>query len=290
MPDLVLEYHRRKIPIDHPLRSITRKHLEYPTEDVDLVYLTAIGKTKCYGAENVGHRSIVATVDPFTDKAVEAWAHATTKSDNYVKIGVVARVQDYRNFYIAGLALGKASADYGLQKMVDGSLLTIGTESVDLAEDSVHQIKLSISGSSLTAYRGGQPKITATDTSIASGGYGVKFATTSAYYLYDSGLVYATAKLLPPSSTRPSALAIIEVSTDSMFLSDLRRVDAIDTVPEFMKLELKRYMMLKARGFTDEEIELIFGRFDIYVDVLSVTWGAFELNPASPTNLSLIHI
>lgn len=279
--------HRTATPIDHPDRSITREKLEYPTENVELVYLTAIGKTKSYAAENEHHKSFVATVDWFTDKAIDAWCHSTTKSDAYYKIGVVGRIQDADNLYCAGLALARATADYGLVRITPAAIDPLGYEAVDLAEDSTHHIRLSIIGSTLKAYRGGVVKITATDTTFAAGGFGVKFATSSYYYTYDCGFVYATAKLLPPSSPHPPALAVLEIEREEGFKSRVVNITQsnidLSKLPPHMQRDAKRYQILKQKGFTDEEIELIFGPLDIFIDTETVTRGAFEPRQEEPT-------
>jgi len=300
MPELAviaeLDKHRKAVPIDHLDQSVTRAKLEYPTVDVYLVYLTAIGKTQSYGIDNAQHRSFVATVDAFTDKAVEAWVNDSGKSDDYHKIAVIGRISDGNNTYYLGVAGAKTTADFGMGKIVGGSFTTLGYESVDLATDAVHSIMLSISGSTLKGYRAGTLKISVTDTSLASGGYGVKFATSSNYYTYDCGFVYATAVLRAPTSALQPATAIIEAeSIGSGTPEDPLRpmlsqnlVDVPDSAPDFLKLEKKRYDVLRSKGFTDEEIALLFGSFQTKIDLDAVTWGAFEFSEKSPTNIIVV--
>jgi len=93
-----LNAHRTAVPIDHPDRSVTRVKLEYPTVDVNLGYLMAIGKATYLRTnfEWSGH----GTVDSFADKAIEGYLYdAYNASVN----GLLIRTIDGGDAYFTGV-------------------------------------------------------------------------------------------------------------------------------------------------------------------------------------------
>ena len=181
-------------------RAVTRAKLEYPTEDVSFAYLAVIGKLTEL-AETGNYWWGVVTADSFTDKAV--------KNTQYVGIpGQVIRHVDKDNKYWTRFNTGASTADYILYKTVGGTSSELGHEAVDLTGGQTQIIKLSASGSTIEAYRDDMtsPKISVTDTDISSGQYGCWPADNKAH-LADTNFVY----LLPPSSSLPKPLAVVEV-------------------------------------------------------------------------------
>ncbi|MEM4896137.1 MAG: hypothetical protein QXQ93_07130 [Ignisphaera sp.] len=287
MPDIVLDYHRRKTPIDHPDDSVTtakiadgavtRAKLEYPTVDVSFAYLAAIGKTKGgYHYPTNSYGVGILTSDSFTDKAVDAWVW-----DRYG--GIMGRYVDRNNSYQAQFDSSKATSDYTLRRIVGGTEIVIASESVDITYQYAYLIRLSISGSTLKAYRDSPTgladtattlKITATDTSLASGSYG-PFT-----HLYGGGHTEASlAWLRAPSSPGLETIqAIIEYpikgdgSYENPFSPDIPRelveVRQSDVSPE-------EWLAIQANPKGPSGLPL--------VNRLAVTWGAidFRTDPAT---------
>jgi hypothetical protein len=53
--------------------------------------------------------------------------------------------------------------------------------------------------------------------------------------------------------------------------------------------EARRYEILRAKGFTDEEMRPVFGYIPQHqIDLDAVTWGAFEFSEKSPTNIIIV--
>lgn len=200
MTEIVIEAHRRKIPIDHPDRSITRDKLEYPTEDVTFAYLGIIDKLTSEENPNPYWFPIL-TVDSFTDKSIQYYGFP-----NYAQS--FARWVDKNNFYTMWINTSASTADFKLAKRVNGTLTTLATESVDLST-IVYLLKLSCSGSTISAFRSDMttPKLSVTDTDLASGKFGVALVDNRTYKNADIALTW----LKPPSSFLPRVLAIIEI-------------------------------------------------------------------------------
>jgi len=103
----------------------------------------------------------------------------------------------------------KATEDFYLRKIVNGVLTNLSTEAVDLSAKRVYLLKLSCNGTTISAYRDDMvtPKLTAIDTAIASGYFGVGGDAS----IVEIPGTLATAKLVAPSSVPPEALAYFEV-------------------------------------------------------------------------------
>jgi len=288
MTEIVMEAHRRKIPIDHPDRSITRDKLEYPTEDVSLVYLTAIDKVRLVTAGT--DHSGIETLDSFTDKAVEGYVY----DEKYLLTGRSDGAPD-SNLYQLVISSPQSTADFGLSKFTNGSFSWITRESVDLSSGYFAPCKLSISGSTLKGYREDltTPKITATDTDHASGYFGIRAGWKQPIVLPMS------CWLRPPSSPVPLAKVIVEVgiigsgTVDDPFrpnlAQSLKKITELTGLPYFLYQEAKKYEILRNKGFTDEEIKALFGSIPQHqVDLASVTWGAFDHKETHATMLIII--
>lgn len=277
-----MEAHRRKIPIDHPDRSITREKLEYPTENVFLTYLSAISKIEHHKG-NAGRPSAygVRTVDSFADKAVYSSVRA------YADQGLWGRYVDANNWYESFIKQAETTKDHKIQKIVDGSGTVLAYESVDLS-NYTHQLKLTISGSTIKSTRddASSPQISATDTTFTSGGFGGFSATSEKNDIFG----FLDIRLLPPSSKLPFAKVILEMEMienngifTPSFKQELVEISKLKGLPPFMYKEAKKYEILRKKGFTDEEIMILFDYIPQHqVDLASITWGAFEHSKEYP--------
>jgi len=304
MPDLVLDYHRLKTPIDHLDLSVTRAKLEYPTANVTLAYLGAINKATVLSAEGE-HGLFLCTSDSFADKAFKAvlCVGGQSGTDAYQKVCVGGRVTTHKtyNSYLAGIATAASTADFGISKYVGRTGTNLGSEAVDLGVGTDYTLMISISGSTIKGFRTDMttPKVTVTDTSLASGTFGG--SATPAWYSDPQTGSIVLGLLLAPSSPSPLAQAIVEVSVEGggkledLFRSSLSKniveiTSQLTGLPDFLYLEAKKYQMLKNKGFTDEEMQLLLGYIPQHqVDLDSVTWGAFEFHPdEAPTAIITI--
>jgi len=275
--------------LEIPDRSVTRDKLEYPTENVSFAYLLSIDKAM--GAKRIYSESAgIVTADSFTDKAVE-----TPMKNAGV---IVARdALDGRNSYRAHISAPRSTADFAVEKVVAGIGATLGYEAVDLSDVEWYICKFSVSGSTLKAYRDDlvTPKVTVTDTSLTSGKFGY------GYWMGENrpALPMMGAILRAPSSPAPPAQAIIELDIEGsgapedphrpLLNKNLVEIQSLTGLPEFLYREAKKYEVLRARGFTDEEIQLLLGSIPQHqVDLGAVTWGAFEFSEKSPTNIIVV--
>jgi len=164
---------------------------------------------------------------------------------------------DLNNKYFFDFDTPAFTADFKIGKTVAGSDTVIATESVDLSSSTVYSLKVEIVGSTLKFYRDSftTPKLTVTDTSFASGYMGVQRHSIDLKYGRILRKTYGT------SVQGLKALAILEVENDVIYEGKY----AVN-VPKLLRN-------------IDKE-----GR-----DILSVTWGSFEFNEKSPTNIIMIY-
>lgn len=129
--------------------------------------------------------------------------------------GLYARFRDMSNNYAAGFDTPATAGDFYALRVVAGTATRLGTEAVDLSASMLYHVKVETIGTTIRVYRDDMatPKITATDTSIARGYFGLAF-----YPYYNFG--YATihfllelthCKLYPPSSPAPKPIAYFQV-------------------------------------------------------------------------------
>jgi len=279
--------------------DIRRLQLEYPTEDVTFAYLAAINKAKTVAISARSFYIHIATVDEFTDKAVEGvyvadaytetmYLRATDWTDSYQHWA--------RDLYMFRLDPNASTKDFLIRKYIDGSATDIASESVDL-DEGVYLCKGSVAGSTLKYYRDDltTSKLEVTDTDIASG----SMASLIGLRDYFSKGDPCCAKLLAPSSPAPKPEIIIETEIIGSGIredpfrphikQELVEISKLDKMPVCLKRTAKRYEILKKKGFTDEEIEAILGRKPkTHVDLASVTWGAFDHKPEHNTMLICI--
>lgn len=231
--------------------TIPRTKLEYPTEDVPLIYLMAIGKFKWFGA--ITGRNAVVTVDSFTDKAVE-----TPSVSDYLGLHVFGRIVDANNCYYGRIIPANVTADDEIRVVSAGTGTVLASSAVDLSGS--YLVKFSCSGSTLSWFRDDMttPVISATDTTFTSGLFGSMLGAPD----YDDENYPAFGYLRPPASPLPPAQRIIEAEiTGSGTPEDPIR-------PNFKQL------LDKHPEFGD-------------IDILAVTWGAFDYK-GEPTMLCVV--
>jgi len=252
---------------------IDRAKLEYPTADVLHVYLAIIDKAydfKAWGLGNLGR----FTRDYFTDKAVDAWLHGEIDD-------LGGRHIDVDNWYRLQIDDDKVTADFYIDKKVEGVVTQLAVEAVDV-NIIWYFCRFSISGSTLKGYRqeeitdfvGLTPNVVATDTDLASGKYGMRFVGHGI-----GGLSGLSIILREPSSPlpKPKVIAEIPVDKDPTIPKNEVEINTLDGLPDYLYLSAKKYEILKSKGFTDEEIELLFGEIPQHtVDLNAVSWGMFD--------------
>jgi hypothetical protein len=134
--------------------------------------------------------------------------------------------------------------------------------------------------------------ISATDTTFASGLYGFRFLReTNAHGGTESGSAWLKAPLTP----LPQAQTILEFDIEGngkeepfkpSLSKNLVEISTLTGLPDFLYLESKKYQILRNRGFTDEEMQLLLGYIPQHqVDLNAVTWGTFEFRPDRATTV-----
>ena len=198
-----LNAHKNAVPIDHPLRSITRDHLEYPTEDVSLIYLVAIGKMLEYVPPGGVRPSgvFMPTKDWFTDKAVLSTLRG------FYDVYILLRWQDINNWYEVRQRVQLVTADHDIRKYINGTVTQLAYEAIDLAGYR-HFYLASISGSTIKSFRDQlvTANIVVSDTDLVEGAFGVGDATST----YNDRPIYELSYLKPPASEGAVAQQIVE--------------------------------------------------------------------------------
>jgi len=114
---------------------VSRDMMEYPTEDVSLVYLAAINKIRLVTAGT--DHSGIETLDSFADKAVEGYCYDV----KYLLVGRSDGIP-LSNAYEVVIVTGYSTADFRLEKHVAGVVSTIAYEAVDLGSEYFAPCKL----------------------------------------------------------------------------------------------------------------------------------------------------
>jgi hypothetical protein len=304
MPDLVLEYHRLKTPIDHPDQSVTRAKLEVPVSGASFAYLACVNRVRGCAWINASYFLLADWV--FTDKSVFAFEQVNQIT------GIVGRLSDYSRFYRHAFDPAQSTKDHYIDVRTGGTSGTLlASEAIDI-DNSGRGGRLSISGSVIKGMRYEMPTpvhplslpppdaiISATDTTYASGYYGARVLRHTTYH---SSTDPASMWLLDPASELPPALAIVEVEYVVEYVKDsvegaparpLLSENPVEisgrALPPHLHAEAKKYEVLRAKGFTEEEIRLVFGYVPQHqIDLDAVTWGAFEFSEKSPTNIIVV--
>ena len=262
MVDFVIDVHRMRSPLDHPDRSVTREKLEYPTHGVSFAYLSCINQLMYCSCLTDG--VLILTREVFADKAVLGFLQI----NDYALL--VGRVQDRNNFYTARFVTSASAADFDMGKYVAGSWTRLAYDAVNL-DTTGRGAALSITGTSLKAmrYEPSTPvdplnmpsparTLTATDTTFANGRWGYRnLRATSPHGGGHPDSIY----VMNPMSPSPQPVAYYEVPVvGSGTEEDPYRAQ----MPEQVEMDWsvfpparRKYEILRRRGFTDEEIELL---------------------------------
>jgi hypothetical protein len=254
-----------------------------------LFYLLSIGKAG-QSVVSANLYSAFATTDSFADKAVGDYHHDTAGSRCWV-----GRWSNPSNYYSNILDSTVTTADHKLVKYVAGTSTTLATEAVDITANTWYKLVLSTSGSTIKSTRD-TAAISATDTSLASGLFGAGNYGHNAYDYNRWSLPFLRA----PSSPAPLAQLILELDIEGSGKSDdpfepstsknLVEIASLTGLPDFLYQEAKKYNVLKSKGFTDDEIKVLFGVIQHQVDLDSVTWGSFELHPDKASTAIIVVI
>jgi hypothetical protein len=275
-----------------PAGGISRAQLEAPTVDVHLQYLYIVGGDAQVGTVGYGGNYTIATKTSYADKAVEV---SLTMSNNGMVYGRVS-TPGGNTLYLTGHYPPLATKDHMLSKIVAGTITDLAIEAVDLNGWACYIYKLSCSGSTLKSFRDDMttPKLSVTDTSIGSGVFGHLIARGDVYGVEFFGLLRA-----PASPSSPPAV-IMEVAVEGsgkfdepfrpLMSKNLVEVTSLIGLSDFLYQEARKYSILKARDFTDEEIKLLLGYVPQHqIDLDAVTFGSFELHPdKAPTAIVMI--
>ena len=237
MTEIVIEAHRRKIPIDHPDGSIEAskfyikqgvtyhvpfegsfwgKSISGKAKFNKALYLWGASEDEAwsevyailYEGEYVRIDNVVldyvskigspsVSIDSVGGyKAIKLYRSETCQREGIglsdynlsdieiywlvlgVKGEIIERWQDisvYDNAYFFDFDTGVTTADFKIAKMENGTRTTLATESVDLSSSTIYKLKAELVGSTLKFYRDdlSTPKLTATDTTFASGKMGL---------------------------------------------------------------------------------------------------------------------
>ena len=298
MPDIVLDYHRLKTPIDHPDQSVTTAKI-----DSGAVTPSRIGTLLSEGINAVNWfiakgLDIIHHENPVSDHTVTL---LNTTLSNYSAIYISQdnmrmyhrnQYPTWKSGYTHEMFTANSTRDHYFVKWSAGTSTMIGYEGVDLS--NYHYLYgIDISGSSFKCYRAwvtaktissATPKFTVTDTAFASGYIGIGFVRS--YY----PVPYAVPTWFTAFSRGVEAVAVMEFDIvgsgtpdDSYrpdFSSQLVDILSLQNLPSFLYREAKKYQILRNKGFSDEEIELLLGYIpQRQVDLDSVTWGTFEFHP-----------
>jgi len=300
-----VEWHRSQTPIDHPDGSVTMAKLARPLlpYGYTLAFLAASGYVDGFYRATSGY--VLTNYTQFNDGSCFAYVQVNAYAN------VMGRVQTSTYMYYSETNPGATAADHKLCKIVGGAYTNIATESIDLSNIGIG-LRISCSGSTIKSMRydllNGIPilyvdqftpvaTISATDTSISGGQYGVRFlpADTS----QQGGCDGTSAIILAAASPGPSALAILEAEVTGsggeddpyspLLSKNLVETDRIDA-PLFLKRERRRWEILRSKGFTDEEMRVVFGYVPQHqVDLDAATWGAFEISEKHPTAVLAVY-
>lgn len=261
MPDLVLEYHRRKIPIDHPDYSVTGGKLSVETTSDIYCFIKGSvwnnafsGKAEVYRAISVWgaseeelwkiiyglfiegdfvrlNKDVVDVLSiigrpsisiDFIEKSKSLYLYKSGTCategvglSNYilsdievfykvygVKGQLWERWQDinvYDNLYAFDFDTPYRTGDFAIIKIINGAVTVLAREAIDLSSTTVYTLKAEIVGSELRFYRDdlSTPKLTATDTDLASGSMGVGRHEVDLRYARIFRKPYGSAKSLP---------------------------------------------------------------------------------------------
>jgi hypothetical protein len=253
VPDIVLDYLRLKTPADvwsYTPRTITGLELR---ED-SLLWEVLRGAAVALVREEDIHLHGLAFPTVYTDKAISGrMGDASAYQTGYYG-GLIGRGQPWGGGYLVRVLSGARTQDFSLQR----DTIPLASEAVDLTAAALRTVMISCSGSTIKAFRVDMttPKLIATDTTYASGYFGIcpRLDYNDARSLLGFIDMLITARLRAAASAMPSALAILELYVEGSGRPEDPYRPAFSTSPS------------KHPVYGD-------------VDLDSVTWGAFEFYP-----------
>lgn len=247
MPELVLDSHKKIMPIDHPDTSITRVKLAIENW-FSIIEITGMIQLGSETSDN----GVIAFPWQYLDGNVQDVSVSTSPYGNYST--VVARWLSVYYFYLSRIAIPESSADFDIRKVVGGTDTRLAYESVNLSNLVTYTRKFRVVGSTLQAFRTDMvtPKISATDTSISSAGYwGYRSRETP--YVRMMTQYFSSPPVVPIKPVEYFEVPVSGSGTDDdPFTAVMPEDIAYDW--SLNPQARKRYEVLKSRGFSDEEI------------------------------------
>jgi hypothetical protein len=289
MPEIILDVHRFRTPIDHPDRSIIPAKLDasLPGKIVPWYLMASMYDILHHENPNADHTYTLINAT-FADLAY------IVISIDGMRMPIRNQYPTWGSGYVHAMYTGATTQDHLLYRYGAGTATTLGYEAVDLS--AYHYLfGISVSGSSFKCYRGWvtaktissvTPRFTVTDTTYASGYWGVGFVRGGHQHYHQ--VAYFT----PSFSEGVKALYIVEVEVTGSGkpYDPYRPLLSERLVPIEDSPELKRVEELRELGFTDEEIEIVFGlKPQRFIDLDAVTIGAFEFSEMMSTNIIAIY-
>jgi hypothetical protein len=297
MPDIVLDYHRLKTPIDHPDRSIVPSKLDMVVRDRTFIWwLIASGYDIFHHENPVSDHTITLINYVNTDMAYIVIAR------DGMRMWIRNQYPTWGSGYTHEMITGLSTQDHVFVVWSAGSTTRLAYESVDLS-DYHYLYGLDAVGSTFKCYRAWvtakaissqTPKFTVTNTQWASGYFGLGFVR-GGHQHYQPLAIY-----LSPFSRGIEALAIIEVEVEGSGTPDdpyrpsvskqLVEIGRLQGLPDFLYQEYKKYQILKQKGLSDDDIKALLGYVpQTHVDLDAVSIGTFEFSEKMPSNIAIIY-
>jgi hypothetical protein len=295
--EILTDLHRTASPIDHPDGSVTTAKIADRAVTPRKIGVALAEGINTVNFFIVSRLDIIHHENPVSDHTITLldiiifdYAAIYISRDN-MRMWHRNQYPTWGSGYAHEMKTGATTADHLLVKLSAGTTTTLGSEAVDLS-DYHYLYGIDMSGSSIKCFRAWveaeliasqTPRISATDTSYASGRPGIGFVR--GYY----PIPYAVPTIIPAFSRGVEAKAILELGVEGSgrpedpyrpaMSKSLAEIASLTGLPDFLYQEAKKYEILKAKGFTDEEIKIVFGYVPQHqVDLDSVTWGAFEFH------------
>jgi len=246
-------------------------------------------------ATRAGLEDLALGPDNIARLTATTWADMGVKSRLFADFDAIfCRHRDYNNWYGVFVDADWATADHQIRKRVAGSETTLATESVDLSK-YWYWFQFETVGSTLNSYRAPDPysdvptspTLTATDTDIADGRFGVKHFGHGA-----SGLCGLFFFLKAPMSNarKPVKYYLVEIEGSGTpedpyrprLPTKLKRVNRITIVNPKTYAVIKRFC--EKHGIRDDDfldLARAVGAIGVkeYENLLAATWSALIPTP-----------
>jgi len=199
----------------------------------------------------------------------------------WIMYGTKGRVIDrsqststFANLYCFDFDTGSTTADYRIVKYVNWSETAIATEAVDLSTTTYYKGRATLVGSTLSFYRDGSLRLQVTDTTFTSGVMGLFRHEVNLYWMRIYRKPYGTVR----GVILPKAIIETEIEGSGKFApedpyrpklnSNLKPIESLNGLPEYLYKQKENQQQ---------------------VDLDSVTYGGFEIDSKSPTNIIMIY-